>query len=143
MYFDTSVILSLYVEDVFTPKAVTFYGQHAPAATVSVWVDVEVKSALSVLVRTQRLALAGAQVALSAYDEDRRRGVYEGVPLGPEGFAAGVAALELGGSLRAGDALHLGAAKVAGLPLVTSDRALYGAAGANKVPAVYLPDFLG
>ena len=45
--------------------------------------------------------------------------------------------------MRAGDALHLGAAKVAGLPLVTSDRALYGAAGANKVPSVYLPDFSG
>ena len=82
-------------------------------------------------------------MALKTYDEDRRRGVYESVPLGPEGFAAGVTALELGGSLRAGDALHLGAAKVAGLPMVTSDRALYGAAGANAITSVYLPDFFG
>jgi hypothetical protein len=37
MYFDTSVILSLYVEDAFTQKAEAFYEQHAHDATVSAW----------------------------------------------------------------------------------------------------------
>lgn len=141
MYFDTSVVLSLYVEDVFTAKAETFYDQHASDATVSAWVDLEVKSALSLLVRTQRLRLEGAQTALRAYDEHRRQGVYRNVSLTSEHFAAGVKALDLAGSLRAGDTLHLGAAKVANLPLVTSDKTLYKVAEASLIDCCYLPDF--
>lgn len=140
MYFDTSVILSLYVEDAFTSKAEAFYGQHAPEATVSAWVDLEVKSALSFLVRTKRLTLEGAQIALEAYQEDRLRGVYKSVMLASDHFAAGTEALNLEGVLRAGDALHLGAAKVAELPLVTSDRTLYSAAKASRVVSSFLPD---
>lgn len=141
MYFDTSALLSLYVEDAFTEKAERFYERYADRAAVSVWVDLEVKSALAFLVRTDRLALSNAQTALQAYDENRRRGVYETVPLSRAHFAAGAEALRLGGSLRAGDALHLGAAKVAGLPLVTSDRTLRHAAEAEGVVSTYLPDF--
>lgn len=141
MYFDTSVILSLYVEDAFTPKAETFYDQHAPEATVSAWVDLEVKSALSFLVRTKRLTLEGAQTALDAYHEDRLRGVYQSVILALDHFAVGTETLDLEGALRAGDALHLGAAKVAELPLVTSDRTLYGVAKASHVDSSFLPDF--
>lgn len=143
MYFDTSVILSLYVEDVFTPKAEAFYDQHAPDATVSAWVDLEVKSALSFLVRTKRLTLDGSQTALAAYHEDRLRSVYKSVVLTLDHFAAGTEALNLGGALRAGDALHLSAAKVAELSLVTSDRTLYSVAQANRVASSFLPDFPG
>lgn len=143
MYFDTSVILSLYVEDVFTPKAEAFYDQHAPEATVSAWVDLEVKSALSFLVRTKRLTLDGARTALKAYHEDRLRGVYKSVMLASEHFAAATEALTLEGALRAGDALHLGAAKVTELPLVTSDRTLYSVAKASHVVSTFLPDFPG
>ena len=140
MYFDTSVILSLYVEDAFTVKTETFYDQHAAEATVSAWVDLEVKSALSFLVRTKRLTLEGAQTALRAYNEHRLQGVYKSVSLTSEHFAAGSEALDLAGSLRAGDALHLGAAKVANLSLVTSDKALYKAAQAAPIACFYLPD---
>ena len=143
MYFDTSVILSLYVEDAFTSKAEAFYDQHAPEATVSAWVDLEVKSALSFLVRSKRLALKGAQVALGAYHEDRLRGVYKSVMLTSDHFTAGAEAPNLEGALRAGDALHLGAAKVAELPLVTSDKTLYSVAQASHVVSSLLPDFPG
>ena len=143
MYFDTSAILSLYVEDAFTEKAEMFYNQHAAEATVSAWVDLEVRSALSFLVRTQRLALGGAQTALTTYEESRLQGVYQSVVLSSEHFAAGVQAVKLEGSLRAGDALHLGAAKVANLPLVTSDKTLYRAANASGVVCFYLSDFSG
>ncbi len=141
MYFDTSVILSLYVEDAFTSKAEAFYNQHAPEATVSAWVDLEVKSALSFLVRTKRLTLEGAQTALEAYHEDRLRGVYKSVMLASDHFAAGAEVLNLEGVLRAGDAVHLGAAKVAELPLVTSDKTLYSVAKASRVVSSFLPDF--
>lgn len=142
MYFDTSVIMSLYVEDVFTEKAEAFYTQHASQATVSVWVDLEFKSALAFLVRTERLALEGAHLALETYREDRSRSVYNRVELTSEHFVAGATALRLEGALRAGDALHLGVAQVAGLPLVTSDRTLYRVAQENAVAATYLPEYL-
>ena len=141
MYFDTSVIVSLYVEDTFTAKAEAFYVQHAPAATVSAWVDLELKSALSLLVRTERLTLAGAQLAWQTYAEDRARGVYRSVLLAPEHFAAGTEALMFANALRAGDALHLGAAETASLPLVTSDKTLHKVAQACRVSSFYLPDF--
>jgi len=141
MYFDTSVVLSLYVEDAFTPQAEAFYDRHAPEATVSAWVDLEVKSALCFLVRTKRLTLEGAQLALKAYEEDRAQGVYKSVLLTPQHFAVGALALDLEGPLRAGDALHLGAAKAAGLPLVTSDKTLHDVAEVNSVASSYLPDF--
>ncbi len=51
MYADTSVILSLYVTDVFTTKAESFCQEHVQTLTVSAWVDLEVRSALSFLVR--------------------------------------------------------------------------------------------
>ena len=141
MYFDTSVVLSLYVEDAFTSKAELFYDQYAAAATVSAWVDLELKSALSFLVRTERLTPAGAQTALTAYEESRSQGVYQSVVLTSDHFAAGTKALELKGSLRAGDALHLGAVKVANLPLATSDKTLHKTAKTNGIVCSYLPDF--
>ena len=140
MYFDTSVIVSLYVEDTFTVKAEAFYVQHAPVATVSAWVDLELKSALSLLVRTERLTLVGGQLALQTYAEDRARGVYQSVRLSSEHFAAGTGALTFENALRAGDALHLGAAKIADLPLVTSDKTLHKVAQACRVSSFYLPD---
>lgn len=135
MHFDTSVVLSLYVEETFTPEAEAFCDRHAPDATVSVWVDVEVKSAPSFLVRAKRPTLEGARIALEAYQQDRARGVYKSTLLMPEHFAAGARALDLGGSLRAGNALHLGAAKVAGLLLVTSDRTRYDGAVVSGLTA--------
>ena len=140
MYFDTSVIVSLYVEDTLTAKAEALYAGHAPAATVSAWVDLEVRSALSLLVRTTRLTLTGAQLAWQTYAEDRARGVYQSVSLSSEHFAAGTEALAFENALRAGDALHLGAAKIAGLPLVTSDKTLPKVAQACRVISFYLPD---
>lgn len=139
MYLDTSVVLSLYVTDAFTPKAENFCREHAEMLTVSAWVDLEVRSALSFLVRTNRLASAGAQTALGAYEADRRRGVYRNVPLSAEHFAAGGRVLALGSPLRAGDALHLGAALVDKLPLVTSDKTLHKAAEEVQVACTYLP----
>ncbi len=76
---------------------------------------------------------------MGAYHEDRLRGVYKSVSLSPDHFAAGAEALALEGALRAGDALHLGAAKVAQLPLVTSDQTLYKVAEANGIASSYLP----
>lgn len=95
------------------------------------------------LVRTKRLTLEGAQIALKAYEEDRAQGVYQSVLLTPKHFVAGALALNLEGSLRAGDALHLEAAKIADLPLVTSDKTLHNVAEINSVASSYLPDFLG
>lgn len=141
MYFDTSVVLSLYVDDAFTSQAEVFYDQHASVAAVSAWVDLEIKSALSFLVRTKRLTLEGAQTALQTYTEDRQQGVYRNVSLTLNHFSAGIEALDLEGSLRAGDALHLGAAKVANLPLVTSDRTLHKVAEASHIACSYLPNF--
>ena len=139
MYLDTSVVLSLYVTDVFTPKAEDFCRERAEMLTVSAWVDLEIRSALSFLVRTERLSLEGAQTALGAYDTDRRRGVYRNVLLNAEHFAAGGQVLVLGSPLRAGDALHLGAALVEKLPLVTSDKTLHKVAEEARVGCTYLP----
>lgn len=140
MYFDTSVILSLYAEDAFTPLAEAFYEQHVAEAMVSAWVDVELKSALAFLVRTKRLTLDGARTALEAYDDNCAQGVYQRVSLSSSHFEAGRQALALDGQLRAGDALHLGTAKVAKLALVTSDKVRFQAAGAAGVACTYLPD---
>ncbi|HEX7022359.1 MAG TPA: type II toxin-antitoxin system VapC family toxin [Trueperaceae bacterium] len=141
MYFDTSVVLSLYVNDAFTRQAEDFYRHHAHAATVSAWVDLEVKSALAFLVRTKRLPHAKAQVALQTYETDRALGVYRQAELASGHFAAGCHVLSLRGALRAGDALHLGAAWCERLPLVTSDKTLHRAGTGLGVDSTYLPDF--
>lgn len=140
MYFDTSVILSLYVNDSFSQLAVEFYRRHAQAATVSDWVDLEGKSALAFLVRTQRLTLEGARSALKAYEADRSEGRYRVATLSPTDFKAGRNALTLDGSLRAGDALHLGIVLRSRIALVTSDKILHKAAIAAEANSTYLPE---
>ncbi|MEX2535882.1 MAG: type II toxin-antitoxin system VapC family toxin [Trueperaceae bacterium] len=140
MYFDTSVMLSLYVEDAFTPQALAFYSSQAQAATVSDWVDLEGKSALAVLVRTRRLPLESARLALNSYEADRREARYRSISLTSTDFITARKALPLEGSLRAGDALHLGIVLRSGLPLVTSDKRLHEAAMAADANSTYLPD---
>lgn len=139
MYFDTTVILSLYIEDSFTRQAVEFYRRHATAATVSEWVDLEAKSALAFLVRTKRLAIERARLVLNGYETDRNEGRYRAVTIDPGAFKGGGNALTLDGSLRAGDALHLGVVLSAGIPLVTSDKVLHESAMADQVHSTYLP----
>jgi predicted nucleic acid-binding protein len=143
MYFDTSVVLSLYLEDAFTTQAVDFYAEHAQFATVSDWVDLEGKSALGVLVRSGQITIEKARRVLNEYEADRAEGRYRAVSLGPREFAAGRDALGLGSVLRAGDALHLGTALQARLPLVTSDKNLHRSAVEAGVVSTYLPERRG
>jgi predicted nucleic acid-binding protein len=84
--------------------------------------------------------LEGAQIALQTYEQDWAKGVYHSVLLVREHFVSAALALDLGGPLRAGDALHLGAARVADLPLVTSDKTLYDIANVSRLDVSYLPN---
>ena len=75
-YFDTSVIFSLYINGAGTPRVDAELRKNPGDVIVSPWVDIELKSALSLGVRSGRLSLQDAQMALSDYRSDRAEGRY-------------------------------------------------------------------
>ncbi len=137
-YFDTSVIFSLYINEARTPKVDVELRKNPADVIVSPWVDIELKSALSLGVRSGRLSLRDAQTALSDYRSDRTQGWYNLQVIGSRHFMAAEQQITFDNTLRAGDSLHLGIALVENHTLVTGDVDLAQTAQALGLATVYI-----
>lgn len=138
-YFDTSVIFSLYINESRTPSADAELRRNPADVIVSPWVDIELKSALSLGVRSRRLSLEDAQTALSDYRSDRVQGRYNLQVINTKHFMAAEQQIAFNNTLRAGDSLHLGIALVENHILVTGDDALAQLAQALGLAIVHIP----
>ena len=137
-YFDTSVIFSLYIIEARTPSADVELRKNPADVAISPWVDIELKSALSLGVRSGRLSLQDAQAALSDYRSDRAQGGYHLVAIDSRHFIAAEQQIAFSNTLRAGDSLHLGIALVENYTFVTGDAELARIAQALGLVTVYI-----
>ena len=120
-YFDTSVVFSLYVNEARTPRVDAELRKDPADVIISHWVDIELKSALSLAVRSGRLSSENAEAALSDYRSDRVQGRYRGQVIDASHFVAAEKQIDFGSTLRAGDSLHLAVALIGAYTLVSSD----------------------
>ena len=123
-YFDTSVIFSLYINEARTPNADAELRRDPADVIISPWVDIELKSALSLGVRSGRLNLQDAQTALADYRSDRAQGRYNVQGIDTKHLRAAEEQITFDNTLRAGDSLHVGIILVEAHTLVTGDREL-------------------
>jgi predicted nucleic acid-binding protein len=137
-YFDTSVIFSLYINEARTPNADVELRKNPADVAVSPWVDIELKSALSLGVRAGRLSLQDARAALSDYRSDRTQGGYHLLAIDTRHFIAAEQQIAFNNTLRAGDSLHLGIALVENCTFVTGDADLARLAQALGLVTVYV-----
>jgi hypothetical protein len=138
-YFDTSVIFSLYINEVRTPRVDAELRKNPADVIVSPWVDIELKSALSLGVRSGRLHLQDAQTALSDYSSDRAEGRYNLQVIDTRHFITAEQQIAFHNTLRAGDSLHLGIVLVENHLLVTGDANLAQLAQALGLATVHIP----
>jgi uncharacterized protein len=121
-YYDTSVILSLYLEHRITEKAVMEVEKDQPYVVISDWTIVEVKSALAKEIRMKQLPKVQAETTWQHFYQDVVRGRYTLLHLSQPVMIKAHDCIELGGTLRAGDSLHIAIAWEHGrLSIVTAD----------------------
>ena len=120
-YFDTSVVFSLYVSEARTPSVDAELRKDPADVIISHWVDIELKSALSLGVRSGRLSPVDAKAALSDYRNDRVQGRYRVQVIDASHFVAAEKQIDFASTLRAGDSLHLAVALIGAYTLVSSD----------------------
>ncbi len=138
-YFDTSVIFSLYINEARTSSVDVELRKNPADIIISPWVDIELKSALSLGVRSGRLGLQDAQIAFSDYRNDRVQGRYNLQMIDTKHFMAAEQQIVFNNTLRAGDSLHLGIVLVESYLLVTGDNDLAQLAQALGLATVHIP----
>ncbi len=124
IFFDTSIVIAYYLPEAYSQQVQMFYGSQ-PKPTISSLVEVEVLSVFSRLVRTQSLPVDDAKQVAALFSTHLEQGFYTYLNLRIEHYRQArdyIARFDL--PLKAPDALHLAAAAVAQLPLVTADRQL-------------------
>ena len=121
VYFDASVIVPMFVEDVFNDRIDAYVERFAPIPTVSDFAMAEVASVLNLRVRSRLLSAGKARQALDELDIWRAQTV-TACQVDRADIAAAEALLRrLNLPLRAPDAIHLAAAQRLGLELATFD----------------------
>jgi predicted nucleic acid-binding protein len=133
-YLDASCCVAILTPESGTGRASAWLAAHRDEPfSVSLWVHVEVASALAMKVRTGSLNEEQRAAALAGWLSMRRSCRILGIPAGHFAAAAQmVERSELG--LRAGDALHLAVAAAHGCTLVTLDDRMAKAAPKVGVP---------
>jgi predicted nucleic acid-binding protein len=137
-YFDTSVIFSLYINEARTPNVDVELRKNPTDVAISPWVDIELKSALSLGVHSGRLSLQDAQSAHSDYRRDRAQGGYHLLAIDTRHYIAAEQQIAFNNTLRAGDSLHLGIALVENCTFVTGDADLARIAQTLGLITIYI-----
>ena len=137
VYFDASLIVSLFVQDAQTDRAEAYLDRHRPTVTLSDFAALEVASAINLRVRTKQLTRSKARSVLGDFDVWRARG--EPMVSMTSGDIASADALmrRLDLSLRAPDALNIVIAQRCRLPLATFDAQM--AASAKSLGVALAP----
>ena len=119
LYLDTSVIVSLFVEDTFSARADELARQSAVFPLVSDFAAAEFVSAVAALVRRGTRTLLEARGVLAAFDSRFGAGQIEIKAADIRLATAYVRRLDL--TLKAPDAIHIAAAYRLGAELATFD----------------------
>jgi uncharacterized protein len=131
-YLDTSVLLSLFVEDAHSLRADAWFEAKPRDVIVSTWAGAEFAAVIRRLQRSGELTAGVARELLAAFDTWRREHA-GGLDLSPAaGMLAENLARDAARKLSASDALHLALTVAAGAGLVTFDERLAAAAKAKK-----------
>lgn len=123
-FVDTSIVIAFYLPEAYSQQVQALYANQ-PVPIISNLVEVEVVSVFSRLVRTQSLSLEGAQQAAALFSSHVEQGFYRRLGLHTGHYRTArdyITRFDL--PLKAPDALHLAAAALEQLPLVTADRQL-------------------
>jgi hypothetical protein len=127
VYFDASVIVSLFVDDSMSERVSEYVERHAPTPLVSDLAAAEFVSALGVRLRRGALSLEQARASVVVFD--RWRATADEATITSRDVARADALLRrLDLVLRAPDAIHIAAAERLGGSLATLDAAMAGSA---------------
>ncbi|MGL4611914.1 MAG: type II toxin-antitoxin system VapC family toxin [Trueperaceae bacterium] len=138
-YYDTSVLLSLYLQQNISAKASVEVAKDQPYVVISDWVSVEVKSALAKEVRTKSLTKLQAEIIWERFYQDIQHSRYKILHLTQNVMAKAHECIALDGNLRAGDAIHVAVAFTHGrLSIVTADKEQAKAAKLNGLKVTLL-----
>jgi predicted nucleic acid-binding protein len=133
VYFDASILVSLFTIDPFTARAEHFVETSSPAPIVSDFAAAEFASAVARRVRNRELPADEAQIAFTQFDVWAAR--IDRVQMGPSDVAAAEATLRsLDLNLRTPDALHLCLTQRLRLTLATFDSKMVAAAASLGIP---------
>ena len=138
VYVDTSVLVAFYVPEPLSTQAEDVLRAEG-APVVSDLTDVELFSALARKVRGKEMVAADAARVRALYTSHLEAGMFRRVPFDRSYFQLArnwLATLEL--PLRSLDCLHLAAASLGSLELVTGDRGLARAAESVGVQSQFL-----
>ena len=136
VYFDASLIASLFIEDDLTERAEAYLRAESPTVCVSDFAAAEFSSALNRRTRMGLLSAAEARAALSEFDIWRERGALAIRTTAADVAAADVYLRRLDLPLRTPDALNIALADRAGAPLATFDEKMARCARALGVALV-------
>jgi uncharacterized protein len=134
-YFDTSVVIPLYVKETTSGACQAFVNSHKGQLTLSHWTMVEVYSGFSLLKRTGVLQ-ASDMTLITQTLEQQSKLYFSMLDVQASDFLSAKAFLAQNTfslNLRAGDALHIAVAQNHSLNLVTSDSTMAKAARALGV----------
>jgi predicted nucleic acid-binding protein len=134
VYFDASLIVSLFIEDALSARADAYLERAAPTVCVSDFAAAEFASAVNRRVRMGLLGEAEGRASFSEFDVWRRRGVESLTTTQADVAAAETYLRRFDLPLRTPDALNIALAARADLPLATFDAAMARCAKALGVP---------
>ncbi len=69
-YFDTAIILKLYVQEATSPDAVHYVNEHPAPYLLTPWQEIEVRTALRLKSFRKEITATEMQASLDAFDED-------------------------------------------------------------------------
>jgi predicted nucleic acid-binding protein len=127
-YADTSVLVSLFVDDALTPSAQGYLSAASPVLVVSDFAVAEFASALGNRVRSHMLSLDDARLAITDFDRWRARDAVSETMSAPDVAEASSILRRFDLVLRTPDALHLAMALRLKAELATLDVRMANAA---------------
>ena len=139
IYVDTSVFVALCTTELKSDDAAKWYVNSSAKMISSTWAFTEFSSALSLKVRTNQITEKQSREAWKKFDDLCQNDV-ELLPIESKVYySAGILVVDSKSKLRAGDALHLAAAKqFKSKSLATLDKVLAKNASNVKIQAVLI-----
>ncbi|HEY5634403.1 MAG TPA: type II toxin-antitoxin system VapC family toxin [Burkholderiaceae bacterium] len=120
VYLDTSVVVALLIAEPRSDEVASWFARSAAPLAASDWLVTEFASALAIKRSGGQIASALLRAARREFDALYTRGL-QVIPIDRDTFAAAAELIHaVGRGLRAGDALHLAAARRAGAGAVAT-----------------------
>ena len=136
VYLDTSVVVSLIVEDDHTAKIDSWYREATPSPVISSFVKLEFAATISRYLRINRLSQSAATRFLDFFDGWASEETHCIDVAADDMKRADLMVRNFATKLAAPDAIHLAIAGRTGLPVVTFDHRLAAAARMQTIKAI-------